>query len=663
MPTYQPAALPYTPTQAPTAQFNQGRASNTSDPRKIAANQLEQVQGQGDALQQNDANLANQYAAQAAGTQSYLNPIENTLATGGGGYTPEQASQIQLSGADKSQIELSPQDKQNIITGAGISAGAGTASAVGAADRAAAAAGGNPTAMAAYRARAAQTQGAQAGDAMTQARVAAQTAGSQGAQAAHGLESSGAQAVGNAAIGQQNQALNYYGGLQGQQNSNALSEQGLQQGAYGTETSGTTAASDLGVKASQTPSTTSQILGGIGSAAKIASFLAEGTSGLGGTDAVLGEDGPEAIIEAASNPVRSETKFMADGDPAVPAPDMIAPGTYAGGYTDPYAPPGSASNPQTWQQKASAGLNNYLSGSSQAKPPAAGSGSIYNPNSPGATYANFGDSIAPSLKTIRDNYRAKSGDNGGAGGAGASAPLGSGGGFGQVPNINTGSGSANANTPVDMGDILGSGAINSAADAGGGIADAASAGADLAPEMADGGIAGFMADGVPGSPTWAPPIAKPPLPAGLQGRSADAQADIDSTEQAMKRAGSAERRVRVLNSGDTRGYADWAHDDMQALAESAMQKRRMPYAGMKADGAAGFMADGSIPAVDGIGAPTNPTKIITSPTRVHLNKGDAVVPLSYRPQAKVRPSAAMAAMKPRFQPRMREAYAGLHAGA
>ncbi len=39
-------------------------------------------------------------------------------------------------------------------------------------------------------------------------------------------------------------------------------------------------------------------------------------------------------------------------------------------------------------------------------------------------------------------------------------------------------------------------------------------------------------------------------------------------------------------------------------------------------------------------------QIITKPTLVHLEREDMVVPLSYRPKAKVRPSVAMAAMQP-----------------
>lgn len=348
------------PTVAPGVAY-----TNQSDPRKLAAAQRMQVQSEGDQLMSRDEQLANQYADQASGLEGYLDPIQSNLAAGNGGYNQDEANQIQLNQGDKSQIQLSPEDKariqlsagdksqieyspqdvQNIVNKAGISAGQQTAASVGAAERAAAAGGGSPAALATYRARAAQTGGVQAGDAMTNARVAAKNAQSdaaaraaglqsqgastaaglqtQGASTAQQLQSAGGQAVGNARLGQQNEALGYYGNLQGQKNSNALSEQGLQQGAYGTQTSGTNAAADTALKASQTPSTADKIIGGIAGAAK--SFLADGDMGYldpDGQDAVVGENGmeavidnaPEAVMAAASNPVRSETQYMADGD-------------------------------------------------------------------------------------------------------------------------------------------------------------------------------------------------------------------------------------------------------------------------------------------------------------------------------------------------------------
>ncbi len=332
----------YRPYQPPTTGSRFGY-SNESDPRKLAANQRSVVQSTGDNLMSGDEQLANQYADQASGVEQYLDPIESNLAAGNGGYnqteanqiqlSPGDKSQIQLSQGDKSQIEYSPQDVQDIVNKAGISAGQQTAASVNAAERAAAASGGSPAALATYRARAAQTGAANAADAETNARVAAKNAQSgaaataaglqtQGASTAQQLQSAGGQAVGNARIGQQTQGLGYYGGLQQEKNANALNEQGLQQGAFGTTTTGTGQAAGIGLEASKQPTTTDKVIGGIAGAAS--AFLADGDGYLDpdGEDAVVGENGMEAVINnapaavqrGASDPVRSNTRYMDNGD-------------------------------------------------------------------------------------------------------------------------------------------------------------------------------------------------------------------------------------------------------------------------------------------------------------------------------------------------------------
>ncbi len=350
------------PYAAPTAPAAFG-FDNTKDPRKLAASQRQVVQSGADRLQSMDEQLANQYAQGASGIEDYLAPIESQLAAGQGGYSPDEAQQIQLSGQDKSQIQLSPEDKariqlsqgdksqieysnqdiNDIVNKAGITAGQRTAADVNAAERAAAASGGNPLALATYRARATQQAGTSGADAMTNARVAAKGAQSdaaaraaglqsqgastaaglqtQGASTAQQLQSAGGQAVGNARIGQQNQGLGYESGLQQQKNSNALAEQGLSQGAFQTGVSGTNAAADTALKASQTPSTSDKIIGGITGAL---SHLADGIPNYmdDGQDAVVGENGMEAVIEntpkavmdGAADPVRADTQYMDDGD-------------------------------------------------------------------------------------------------------------------------------------------------------------------------------------------------------------------------------------------------------------------------------------------------------------------------------------------------------------
>ncbi len=394
----------YQPYQAPTAPTRFGY-SNEQDPRKLAANQRSVVQSTGDNLMTGDQQLADQYAQQASGVEGYLNPIESKLAAGEGGYSPDEAQQIQLSGQDKAQIEYSPQDVNNIVNKAGISSGQATAASVNDAERAAAAAGGSPAALATYRARAAQTAGVNAGDAMTNARVAAKNAQSGAAATGAQLESAGGQAVGNARLGQQSQGLGYESNLQAQKNSNALSEQGLQQGAYGTQTSGTTAATDTALKASQTPSTFDKVIGGISGAV---SNLADGTPNYmdDGQDAVVGENGmeavienaPEAVMNGASNPVRADTQYMYDGGFGIstnPA-DAGGPDTSIGFHIDPLNAEditGSAKNPNVKQPNF---LQDYLSKmkAQPQQPRGGGQQEEWNPTTP---YKQAGSAIGKGI--------------------------------------------------------------------------------------------------------------------------------------------------------------------------------------------------------------------------------------------------------------------------
>ncbi len=547
---------------------------NSKSPVKMAQNQRALIQGQGAAFINADQDLANQYAQQAQGTQDYLSPIEQNLASGGGGYNANE----------QSQIELSPQQKQDIVTGAGISAGAGTASAVGAADRATAAAGGNPAAMAAYRARAAQTQGAQAGDAMTTGRIAAQQAGSQGAQA-----------VGGSRMGQQAQGLGYLGGLQAQQSGQSLSEQGLAQGAYNTQASAGNTATQNAIGASQLPTGLDK---GLGMAAGIAGSFAKGgglADGLasylndGGTDAVVAEAGPEAIIE-------KHPRYMDEG------------GSADGGD--------SSSAGMPWLKRTGNALQNYLKNSQQPQQPAQPPAQQWNKTTP---YSQVGSAIG-SVLANRPKPQRGSGDSGNPAGSGIDPAL-------------TGGDNSVAGDGSGVADYLG--------DAGGGIDEVEGAGEAMA---ADGAMTPryrvrprMMADGAPPMPG---PIEQYGLPPGLQPYS---QSDIADEEQYMKSRGEDEMRYRRHDPKDTRGWADYTHGNMQDAAETAMAMRRAnayrPTPGTVAvvRGVPPHMANG------GMMIPQR-TPIITRPTRVHLDPGDQVVPLSYRPKAKIRPSAALAAM-------------------
>src|SRR6201999_380654 len=88
-PLYQPYYNPQN--TGGTVGFN-----STTNPVKAAQNQRAYVASQGDQYQALDQQLANQYAQQQSGTQSYLNPLEEANASGQGGYTPGEASQIEL---------------------------------------------------------------------------------------------------------------------------------------------------------------------------------------------------------------------------------------------------------------------------------------------------------------------------------------------------------------------------------------------------------------------------------------------------------------------------------------------------------------------------------------------------------------------------------------
>lgn len=506
--SYAPPAAYYNPTS-----INPSYAGASKDPRQIAENEQQAIQGTGNQLLTNDEELANQYGEKAAGTQAYLNPIESNLAQGGGGYAPSEVS----------QIELSPEDKQNIVTQAGITAGQGTAATVGAAERAAAAAGGSPAALATFRARASQTQDVNNANAMTNAKVAAQQAGAQGAEQ-----------VGQARINQQAQGLQYYGGLQGQQESAAQNEQGLGQGAFGTTTSGTTAASNTGVTASQTPSTFDKVLGAAGGALSaladgspggVSDYMANGGDGI---DAVLGEDGPEVIVEHASDPVRSDTRFMADGD----VPDD--------GGMQPVAAPSPDTPPTSW-------LQTYLQSSKEQQ-----------------------QSDAPAT--------------------GALAPY---------------------------------------TEAGRGIGKLA---------------AHFLADGEGSEP--------PVAPANNAAAVAGVPAPAATTNTTWLHRYLAQKQPAAPMSA---GSAPWTKSTPYAeigsaiggLARTAMTPRSAAPVGMPPMDPhatpATPMADGGMPSFRARPSQTPPT-LVTSPTRVKLNAGDQVVPLSFRPRAKVRPSAAIPAM-------------------
>jgi hypothetical protein len=68
---------------------------NSTDPKKVAANNRGLIQQQGDVLQQENTDLANKAEGQVSGYQGFLDPIEQQMASGNGGFSPEEAAAIQ----------------------------------------------------------------------------------------------------------------------------------------------------------------------------------------------------------------------------------------------------------------------------------------------------------------------------------------------------------------------------------------------------------------------------------------------------------------------------------------------------------------------------------------------------------------------------------------
>lgn len=87
----------------------------------------------------------------------------------------DPAALKQDAGAAQTEV-MTPEQEREMVTAAGISAGARNQAAVGSLQRSALAAGSSPQGVAAYRARMNEETAAQAGDAMTEARVQAQQA-------------------------------------------------------------------------------------------------------------------------------------------------------------------------------------------------------------------------------------------------------------------------------------------------------------------------------------------------------------------------------------------------------------------------------------------------------------------------------------------------------
>jgi hypothetical protein len=315
---------------------------SSKNPQVAAQNQRDRLTYRGDQLGgAADAQMAAEEARRQQ-TAGYLNNIYDPMAQGQGGYSPDEAAAIQGNtgsygeyfdpaqmSADvaqgNSQILMSPEERQAIITGAGITAGNQNQAAVDSLERSARAAGSSPMGVAAYRSRMARQSAGDIADAMTQARVAAgnaeagrantalqntmqqnqyNTSTGTGINQAKDVANSGrATTVANTRLGQQENALNYYTGqnTQANQNENAAADRAA--GIYGTQGSLSNQATGLQQATSQNPSTFQKVMGGVGGAlSAVAPMLADGGVVTKPTMAVVGEDGPEAVVPLGNRP-------------------------------------------------------------------------------------------------------------------------------------------------------------------------------------------------------------------------------------------------------------------------------------------------------------------------------------------------------------------------
>lgn len=369
----------------------------------VADQQKQQIQDTGNKLMDEAGGRAAEAGQQAtdAGTRraesaDYLGNITHPMAEGKGGYSADEASAIQ----DKSGLavlgdkaasigpsqdylnsqQMTPQQQQDLITKAGISAGAGASAAKEAIQRQAGASGGNPLALAAFRARLDRQSAGEQGDAMTNARIAASNAAATRAAGAEQQRESGlasstaaglnvsnagstrAQTVGDTRLAQQTQGLNAEQTQNSQANADeqaALSRQqtsdAQKAGVYGVQSGNTNQAVGLGnqavglgteavnagtgavnsgtgavnagtgavnagtnaaeagtqavnagtnaanteLAASQKPGVLDKVIGAA-SGAVGALKLADGDYLGSGTDAIVGEQGPEKVVDASS---------------------------------------------------------------------------------------------------------------------------------------------------------------------------------------------------------------------------------------------------------------------------------------------------------------------------------------------------------------------------
>lgn len=663
----------------------------------VADQQKQQIQDTGNKLMDEAGGRAAEAGQQAtdAGTRreataDYLGNITHPMAEGKGGYSADEASAIQ----DKSGLavlgdkaasigpsqdylnsqQMTPQQQQDLITKAGISAGAGASAAKEAIQRQAGASGGNPLALAAFRARLDRQSAGEQGDAMTNARIAASNAAATRAAGAEQQRESGlasstaaglnvsnagstrAQTVGDTRLAQQTQGLNAEQTQNSQANADEQAARSRQQtsdaqkaGVYGVQSGNTnqavglgnqavglgteavnagtgavnagtgavnagtnaseagtqavnagTNAANTGLAASQKPGVLDKVIGAA-SGALGALKLADGDYLGSGTDAIVGEQGPEKVVDASS---LSGGGFRARAKASPPIVNTPAP---------------AYQQPDTEQRPG-------FRASRQQQPPQMESNGAY----PQMADAGFLGKIGTSIKnavtgTSPTHSMPEEGDYGQStqddtATAGASAPQG-------IPFWQRLKSAAKDQQPQDQKHQW------SPVDTYSGIGKMAGT-LGKAFMAADGKAPdNFRRSSVPvGPPTYA-------------------QKYISDNEKEMARnSESARSPWNALQEQKA------SQERMQKQAEAAMAERHrlmnLQPPSAYADGKMGnpaYCADGKmgIPHTKFAGN----AGIFTTPTQVKLLPNEAVVPLSFRAKAKVRPSMAAlpaAIVKPRF---------------
>jgi len=630
--------------QQAAAQAQQGLAG---DRISVADQQKQKIQETGDKLIGEAGDQAKSAGDQAAvsgatraSTADYLGNITHPMAEGKGGYSADETSAIQdrsgLAGlGDKAASigpsqdylnsqQMSPQEKQDLITKAGISAGAGASAAKEAVMRQAGATGANPLALASFRARLDRQSAGEQGDAMTNARIAASNAAATRAAGAEQQRESGlasstsaglnvsnagstrAQTVGDTRLAQQTQGLNSVQTQNSQANADEQAALARQQAAnqqktsvYGVQSGNTNQAVGLGNQAvglgtDAVNAGTGAVNAGTGAVNAGTGAVNAGTNAAeAGTQAVnAGTNAANTDLAASQKPGLLD-KAVGAATGIIGGLTKLADGDYLGGGTD--AIVGEQGPEKVVDASSLGGGNGFRARSAQSSPPDQGSPIQAGPRPP--------KSSPPAISPDSQQFQQPD-----------PAPA-------QSPSFRATRQQQQSPMMADMG-FLGK--------IGGSIKNAVTGSSPASPSADPGYIDGTnMADeGDYGQSTQDDPTATtdPAAPKGIP---------------FWQRLKTAAKGQQPQDSAHKWSPVD-TYSGIGKIAGtigSAMMNKQPPAA--YADGKMG------LPHTKFAGN----SGVFTSPTQVKLAPNEAVVPLSFRAKAKVRPSMAMlpaAVVKPKF---------------